>query len=61
MNQPVPPKLSGTKLPTAHGGTLGSSCICSRGWPFWTLMGGEAFGPLKAQCPSVRECQDREV
>jgi hypothetical protein len=24
-------------------------------------MGGEAFGPEKARCPSVVECQDREV
>jgi hypothetical protein len=24
-------------------------------------MGGEALGPVKALCPSVRECQDREV
>ena len=24
-------------------------------------MGGEALGPVKAQCPSVRECQDREA
>ena len=24
-------------------------------------MGGEALGPVKAQCPSVGECQDREV
>jgi hypothetical protein len=24
-------------------------------------MGGEALGPMKAQCPSVGECQDGEV
>jgi hypothetical protein len=24
-------------------------------------MGGEALGPGRAQCPSVGECQDREV
>jgi hypothetical protein len=24
-------------------------------------MGGEAFGPVKDQCPGVGECQDREV
>ena len=23
-------------------------------------MGGEALGPVKAQCPSVGECQDRK-
>jgi hypothetical protein len=33
----------------------------SRGWPCRTSMGGEAPGPLKPQCPSVGECQDREV
>jgi hypothetical protein len=24
-------------------------------------VGGEALGPVKARCPSVGECQDREV
>jgi hypothetical protein len=24
-------------------------------------MGGEALGPVKALCPSVGECQEREV
>jgi hypothetical protein len=24
-------------------------------------MGGETLGPVKAQCPSVGECQGREV
>ena len=24
-------------------------------------MGGEAFGPVKALCPSVRECQGQEA
>jgi hypothetical protein len=24
-------------------------------------VGGEAFGPEKARCPSVGECQDREA
>jgi hypothetical protein len=24
-------------------------------------MGGEALGPMKAQCPSVGECQDRKA
>jgi hypothetical protein len=40
-----------------HGGTHGSSHICSRGWPCRTSMGGEALGPVKAQCPCVGECQ----
>jgi hypothetical protein len=32
---------------STHGGTHGSSCICSRGWPSWLPMGGKAFGPVK--------------
>jgi hypothetical protein len=28
-----------------EGGTHGSGCICSRGWPCWTSVGGEALGP----------------
>jgi hypothetical protein len=24
-------------------------------------MGGEALGPVKARCPSVGKCQDREA
>ena len=43
-----------------HGGTCGFSCICSRGWPSWSSMGGEALGPVKALCPSIGECQDQE-
>jgi hypothetical protein len=35
--------------------TPGSSCICSRGWPFPPSIGGEAFGPVNAQCSSVGE------
>jgi hypothetical protein len=27
----------------------------------WTSMRGEALGPLKARCPSVRDGQGREV
>jgi hypothetical protein len=44
-----------------NGGTHGSSHIGSRGWSYRTSMGGEALGPMKAQCPSVEECQDSEV
>ena len=40
-----------------HGETHGSSCMCSRGWLSWPLMGGETLGPVKALCPSVGECQ----
>ena len=38
---------------TIHGGTHGSSCICSRGWSYLASMGGEALGSVKARCPSV--------
>jgi hypothetical protein len=41
--------------------THGSSCTRSRGWPFRTSMGGEALGPGKASCPSVRKCQGSEA
>jgi len=44
---------------TIHGQTHGSNCLCSRGWPFWTTMGGKAFGPAKVGSP-VEECQGRE-
>jgi hypothetical protein len=43
-----------------HGGTCGSSCIYSRGWPSWSSMGGEALGPVKVLWPSIGECQDWE-
>jgi hypothetical protein len=33
----------------------------SRGWPCRTSMRGEALGLVNAQCPSIGECQDREV
>jgi len=39
------------------GQTHGSSCICSRGWPCWATMGGEALGHAKAGTHSVGECQ----
>jgi hypothetical protein len=45
---------------SAHGGTHGSSCICSRRWPCQSSMGGEVVGPVKALCPSVEECQGQE-
>ena len=40
------------QLKKTHGGTLGSSCISSRGWPSQSSMGGEVLGPLKVLCPS---------
>jgi hypothetical protein len=36
-----------------HGGTQGSSCICSRGWPSRSSVGGEALAPVKVLCPSI--------
>jgi hypothetical protein len=41
-------------------GIHGSSYICSRGWPYWTII-GETLGPVKAQCPNVEEYEGREV
>jgi hypothetical protein len=29
--------------------------------PCRASMGGEALGPVKARCPSVGECQDKEA
>jgi hypothetical protein len=31
------------------------------GLPFWSSIGGEAVGPVRAQCPIVGECQDQEL
>ena len=64
MNQPVPPQSSqGLKQQPkkTHGGTLGSSCTCSRGRPSRSSVRGEALGPVKVLCPSIRECQGHEV
>jgi hypothetical protein len=44
---------------STHGVTPGS--ICSRGWPYLASMGIEAFGRVKAQCPSVGEFQGSEA
>jgi hypothetical protein len=43
-----------------HGGTHGPSCICSRGWPSRSSVGGEALGPMKVLCPRVGECQGQK-
>ena len=43
------------------GGTHGSSCICRRGWPIQSSMGGEALGPVMVLCPSIGECQGQEA
>ena len=44
-----------------HGGTHGSRCICSRGLPSRSSMGGEALGPVKVLCPSIGECQGQKA
>jgi hypothetical protein len=41
-------------------GIHGSGCICGRGWPCWTSVGGEALGPEVIGCPSVEEYQGRK-
>jgi hypothetical protein len=66
MNLPVthPLKLPGTKPPIkdmSNGGTHGSSCICSRGWPSWPSVGGEALGPVKVLYPSIGKCHGQET
>jgi hypothetical protein len=38
-----------------------SSCICSRGWPSRSSMGGEVLGLAKTLCPGTGECQGQEV
>jgi hypothetical protein len=63
MNEPVSPELPGSKPPIkkTHGGTPGSSCICSRGWPSGSSVGGEALGTVNVLCPSIGECQSQEA
>ena len=60
INHPdVPPQSSqglNHQPKDTHGGTHGSSCICSRGWPSQTSMEGESLGPMKALCLRVGEC-----
>ena len=47
---------------STHGGTHGSSHICSRGWPSGSSMGGGARGPMKALLmPWCRGIENREV
>jgi hypothetical protein len=46
---------------STHEQTHGSSCICSRGWPYWTSVGGEALGFMKARCLSVGEFEGGEA
>ena len=34
---------------STHGGTYGSSCICSRGWPCLVSMGVEPLAAVEAR------------
>ena len=38
-----------------------SSYICSRRWPGWPSLGGDALGLVKIICPSTGECQGQET
>jgi hypothetical protein len=59
---PAPSSLGLNHQPKkTHGGTHGSRCICSRGWPSRSSMGGEAIGPVKVLCPSIGDFQDQEA
>jgi hypothetical protein len=49
------------QLKSIHGGTHGSSHICSRRGPCQASVEGKALGPVKAPCPSVGECQGKEA
>jgi hypothetical protein len=49
------------QLKKIHGGTCVSSCICSRGWPSQSSMGGETLDLVKVLCPSIAGCQGQEA
>jgi hypothetical protein len=40
---------------------MAPAAYCSRGWPSWSSMEGEALGPMKVLCPSIGEFQDQEA
>ena len=63
INQPVSSELPGTKPPnkSTDGETHSSSYICTRECLCQASKGKDALGPVKARCPSVGECQGREV
>jgi hypothetical protein len=35
--------------------------VAEEGWPCQSSMRRETFGPVKARCPSVGECQGRHL
>ena len=61
--QPDPKSFQGQNHhpKSTHGVNHCSRCICNTGWSCWASMRGEALGPMKAQCPSVGECQGQEA
>jgi hypothetical protein len=61
INPPDPQRSLGLNQKTTHGGTHGSSCICSRGWTYLASMGGETLGPVKASCPSLGEFEGGDI
>jgi hypothetical protein len=40
---------------STNGGTHGSSCLCSRGWPFRASVEAEALDPIETQMFQSRE------
>jgi hypothetical protein len=41
--------------------TFVSICICSREWPSWPSMEGEALGLVKVISPCTEECQGQDA
>ena len=61
-NRPLFKILITKRKETVHlSDSLVSSCICSRRWPRWPSMGGEALGLVKIICSSTGECQVQEA
>jgi len=48
INQLEPSELPRDQPKNIHGQTHGSSCICSRGWPYLASMRGESLHPVEA-------------
>jgi hypothetical protein len=63
INQPEPQSSQRLNLQpkSTHGGTHGSSHICSRVWSCQASLGWEALGPVEAPYPRVGECQRGEA
>lgn len=64
INQADHPELPGTKLPTKEGtmeGTMAQSAYVAEDALDWLQWEESSLGPVNAQCPIVRKCQDREA